>query len=135
MGFLIDTCIWIDVERGVISPADVAQYTTKEPVFISPVSLAELTFGAEMAEDEQIRLKRLTALDRLRKKPFVIIDEITGEVFGRLAAALRRKGKDHKYRVQDLWIASQAIQNGLKLLTRNVKDFEDIPGLDLVIFT
>jgi len=51
MGFLIDTCIWINLERGVISPADVAQYTTKEPVFISPVSLAELTFGAEMAED------------------------------------------------------------------------------------
>jgi hypothetical protein len=36
MGFLIDTCIWVDVERGAISPADVALYTAKEPVFISP---------------------------------------------------------------------------------------------------
>jgi len=135
MGFLIDTCIWIDVERGVISPADVARYTTEEPVFISPVTLAELVFGAEMAKNERIRQKRMAALDRLRKKPFVVIDEKTGDVFGRLAASLRREGKDHKYRVQDLWLASQSIQNGLKLLTRNEKDFIDIPGLDLVIFS
>jgi predicted nucleic acid-binding protein len=76
----------------------------------------------------------MAALDRLRKKPFLIIDEITGEIFGRLAAALRRDGKDHEYRVQDLWIASQAIQNSFTLLTRNEKDFKDLPGLDLVIF-
>lgn len=135
MGFLIDTCIWVDVERGVISPADVARFTGEEPVFISPVILAELTLGAEMAKDPTIRQKRFAALDRLRKKPFVVIDEITGEIFGRLAATLRSAGKDHKYRVQDLWISSQAIQNNLKLLTRNKKDFEDIPGLDLVIFS
>jgi predicted nucleic acid-binding protein len=37
--------------------------------------------------------------------------------------------------VQDLWLASQAIQYGVKLLTKNEKDFSDIPGLDLVIFS
>jgi hypothetical protein len=75
MGFLIDTCIWIDVERGSISPSDVARYTKDEAVFLSPVTLAELAFGAEMAKDERICQKRLAAMDRLRKKPFVIIDE------------------------------------------------------------
>jgi predicted nucleic acid-binding protein len=40
MGFLIDTCIWIDVERGSISPADVARYTGAEPVYLSPVIIA-----------------------------------------------------------------------------------------------
>ena len=134
MGFLIDTCIWVDIERGAISPADVAKFTKNEPVFISPVTLAELMFGAEKATDERIRQKRMAALDRLRKKPFITIDEITGEVFGRLAATLSRQGKDHNYRVQDLWLASQSIQHGLHLLTRNKKDFEDIPGLDLVVF-
>ena len=134
MGFLIDTCIWIDIERGSISPADVARYTGAESVYLSPVTIAELTFGAEMAKNENIRQKRMAALDRFRKKPFLIVDEMTGEIFGRLAAALRRDGKDHEYRVQDLWIASQAIQNNFKLLTRNEKDFKDIPGLDLVVF-
>ena len=58
MGFLIDTCIWIEVERGAVAPADVAQFTGDEPVFLSPVTLAELTFGVEMSKDPTIRLKR-----------------------------------------------------------------------------
>jgi predicted nucleic acid-binding protein len=131
---MIDTCIWIDVERGAIAPADVAHFTGNEPVFLSPVTMAELTFGVEMAKDPAIRLKRAAALDRLRKKPILIMDETTGEIFGKLASQLKLAGKDHNYRVQDLWVASQAVQNGLKLLTQNEKDFMDIPGLDLVIF-
>lgn len=134
MGFLIDTCIWIDVERGHVSPADVGQFTKSEPVYISPVTIAELTFGARMARDEGVRLRRMAAIDRLKKKPFVIIDENTGDIFGRLAAALRQGKRDHRYRVQDLWLASQAIQRGFKFLTKNMKDFHDIPGLDLVVF-
>jgi predicted nucleic acid-binding protein len=135
MGFLIDTCIWIDVERGTISPADVARFTREEPVFISPIILAELSFGAEMAKEERIRQKRLAALNLLRKKPFINIDENAGDIFGRLAASLHKQGLDHKYRIQDLWLASQAIQNNLKFLTRNEKDFLDIPGLDLIVFS
>jgi len=134
MGFLIDTCIWIDVERGRISPSDVGSITGEEPVYLSPVSLAELAFGADMAADEAIRQHRHAALARLRKKPFCIIDEMTGLIFGRLAAHLRHEGRDHRYRIQDLWLASQAIQNSLKLLTRDEKDFIDIPALDLVVY-
>jgi predicted nucleic acid-binding protein len=134
VGFLIDTCIWIEVERGAVAPADVAGFTGQEPVFLSPITLAELTFGVEMATDPRIGLKRAAALDRLRKKPVLVIDEATGVLFGRLAAQLRLAGKDHNYRIQDLWLASQAVQHGFKLLTQNEKDFFDIPGLDLVLF-
>jgi len=134
MGFLIDTCIWIDVERGRTSPADVASITGIEPVYLSPVSLAELAFGADMASDETIRQQRHAALQRLRRKPFCVIDEMTGLIFGRLAAHLRLEGRDHRYRIQDLWLASQAIQNNLKLLTKNRKDFADLPALELVLF-
>jgi predicted nucleic acid-binding protein len=134
MGFLIDTCIWVDVERGKISPQDVSYYTGKEPVFISPVSIAELTYGAEITKDESIRQKRTAVLNRLKKKPVLIIDETTGDIFGRLSAALIRHGRGAQFRVQDIWLASQAIQHGYKFLTRNKKDFVDIQGLDLVIF-
>ena len=57
----------------------------------------------------------------------------TGEVFGDLAAHLKTAGSSHRYRVQDIWLASQAIQHGYGLLTRNKKDFDDIPGLDLIV--
>jgi hypothetical protein len=32
MDFLMDTCVWVDVERGVLAPADVAALTHEEAV-------------------------------------------------------------------------------------------------------
>jgi predicted nucleic acid-binding protein len=132
MGVIIDTCIWVDVERGKLSPADVQTWTGAEPVFMSPVTIAELSFGLAMATTGDIRQKRLAALEKLKKKPVLIIDEETGAIFGNLAAELRKIGRSADYRIQDLWIASQAIQHGFPVLTRNVKDFKDIPGLSLL---
>lgn len=133
MGFLIDTCIWVDVERGSLGAADVERYTTDHPVFMSPVTIAELTFGVEMAGTEDIKNRRLAALDRLRRKPLLFIDDVTGDIFGRIAVSLRKAGRHTHHRVQDLWLASQAIQYGYGLLTRNAKDFVDIPGLDVTV--
>ena len=133
MGYLIDTCIWIDVERGAIAPLDVASITKEEAVYLSPITIAELKFGMENAKTPDLRQKRAAALSRLKKKPILIIDETTGEIFGDLAANLRKKG-GHAHRVQDLWLASQAIQHGFHFLTLNKKDFEGIPGLSLVLW-
>ena len=133
MGFLIDTCIWIDVEQGALAPADVASLTGDAPIFLSPVTLAELKFGAEIDKNPSIRQTRLAALRRLQRKPLLTINGDTADIFGGLAAHIKASGRGHRYRVQDLWLASQAIQYGFCLLTRNKKDFEDIPGLDLVV--
>ncbi|MBI1883318.1 MAG: PIN domain-containing protein [Chlamydiae bacterium] len=134
MGVLIDTCIWIDVERGKLSPADVASYTGREPIFISPITIAELTYGIEQVKgNRRLYELRLAALSRLRKKPSLSIDTTTGEIFGRLASYLTNHKRSHHFRVQDLWLASQAIQQDMNLLTYNEKDFSDIPGLDLTL--
>ncbi len=58
MAFLIDTCIWIDVERGTLAPSDVARVTKEEPIFISPVTIAELQYGVEMAQDAGIVIRQ-----------------------------------------------------------------------------
>lgn len=133
MGFLIDTCIWIDVEQGRLGPGDVARYTGTAPVFLSPITLAELRLGAEMAVSPDIRQKRKATVRRMSRKPLLPIDGDTAEIFGEIAASLRRAGRNHRTRVQDLWLASQAIQHRLDLVTRNAQDFEAIPGLELVI--
>lgn len=132
MGYLIDTCVWIDVEQGRLAPGDVASVTGDESVYLSPVTIAELKYGAETATDPSVRQRRLAALRRLLGKPSLPIDLGTGEVFGSLAGAIRAAGRGHRQRVQDLWLASQAVQHGFRLLTTNVRDFADIPGLDLV---
>src|ERR1035437_4574563 len=128
MGVLIDTCIWIDVEQGSLAPEDIVAVTGTEPVYLSPVTIAELKFGAECAATPAIRQQRLAALARIRVKPVLRIDETTGEIFGSLAAQLKTSGRNHRPRIQDLWLASQAIQHGFVLLTRTLSDFEDIPG-------
>jgi predicted nucleic acid-binding protein len=131
LGFLIDTCIWVAVERGVLAPADVALFTGTEAIYISPVTFAELKFGVENTSDPHIRQRRQAALHRLKRKPILRIDETTGEIFGSLAAQMKALRLPHRHRVQDLWLASQAIQHALTLLTCNGKDFINIPGLAL----
>jgi len=123
----------VDVERGALAPADVANFTGTDAVYLSPVTIAELKFGVDNTSDPNIRQKRQAALHRLKRKPILRIDGTTGEIFGSLAAQMKALGLQHRHRVQDLWIASQAIQHGSTLLTYNEKDFADIPGLSLRI--
>ena len=133
MGFLIDTCIWIDVEQGRLGPADVSERTGNEPVYLSPVTLAELRLGIEMTAEPGVRQKRMATYRRMTRKPLLPIDADTADVFGEIAGLLAKPGaRSHRTRVQDLWLASQAIQHGLGFVTRNAGDFADIPGLDLV---
>jgi predicted nucleic acid-binding protein len=50
----------------------------------------------------------------------------------RVAADLDSAGTPAKHRLQDLWIAALALELGMKVLTRDEKDFDDVPGLDLI---
>ena len=132
MGWLIDTGVWIAVERGTLSAADIHAITRQEPVYLSPVNIAEMEFGLHMLRAGALKQRAATALRRLRRKPQLRITVETAEVFGTLAAALKKAGRDGDFRINDLWLAAQAVQRDFKLLTGNAKDFADIPGLKMV---
>jgi len=129
MGVIIDTSVWVDVERGRLAPLDVARVTGDAPVYAAPPVLAELEYGAYRAVEPGQRHRRLSALARIRRKPCLVIDGETGATFGRLAADLHGSGRPHRHRVNDLWIAALAVQHNLAVLTRNRQDFADIPGV------
>lgn len=133
MGFLIDTAIWIAVERGRIGAADIHAITRQSPVYVSPVNIAEIRFGIELMRDPAQKLKAGAMLRRMTRKPLLRITGETADVFGRLAADLTMAGRGVEFRVQDLWLAAQAVQRGFGLLTFNGKDFLDIPDLNLVV--
>jgi len=105
--------------------------TRQEPVYLSPVNIAEIRFGLELLPPGQ-RARATAMLRRLRRKPQLRITIETAQTFGVLAAKLKKAGKDPHVRVNDLWLAAQAIQREFRLLTLNAKDFADIPGLRLV---
>ena len=133
MGWVIDTSLWIAVERGTLSAADIHAVTRQEPVYLSPVNVAEIRFGLDLLPSGPQKQRATTMLRRLRRKPQLRITVETAEMFGSLAARLRKSGGDPHLRVNDLWLAAQAIQRDFRLLTSNARDFRDIPGLKLVV--
>ncbi len=132
MGFLIDTNLWIAIERGSLSAADIHAITRQEPIYLSPVNVAEMLFGIELMTSVKQKQRAMATFRRLQRKPLLRITGETGEVFGRLSAQLTQMGRGVDFRIQDLWLASQAIQRDFTLLTTNTKDFKDIPALKFV---
>lgn len=134
VGYLADTGIWVEVERGRLSAADLAAIIGKASVYVSPISIAELAQAAEIPPEEHVRQRRRATLLRLREKVILPIDGSTGEIFGKLAFSLVQRGRGSPaHRVQDIWLAAQAIQHKLRLITYNRKDFDDVPGLDVQV--
>lgn len=131
MGFLIDTCIWIDLEQGRCQPEQIAAITGENPLYASPISIAELKLGVDLASDPAERNLRQAALLRLQNRPSLAIDNDTAVIFGSLAASLAQTKKSHRRHSNNLWLAAQAIQHHLHLLTRNSKDFAGLPGLSV----
>ncbi|HYU79074.1 MAG TPA: PIN domain-containing protein [Vicinamibacterales bacterium] len=130
---MIDTSLWIAVERGALAAADIHAITRQEPVYLSPINVAEIRFGLELLRPGPHRQRATAMLRRLRRKPQLRITIETAETFGSLAAKLRKAARDPHVRVNDLWLAAQAIQRDFRLLTSNAKDFADIPGLKMVV--
>ena len=133
MGWLIDTSLWIAVERGTLAAADIHAITRQDPVYLSPVNVGEIKFGIELLRPGPQKQRAAAMFRRLRRKPQLRITLETAETFGRLAAQLRKAGRDPHVRVNDLWLAAQAIQRDFRLLTSNSRDFADIPGLQMLV--
>jgi len=91
--------------------------------------VGEIQFGIDLMTDSRKKREALAALRRMTRKPMFRITGETGDVFGWLAAQLRKTGRARDFRVQDLWLASQAVQRDFTLLTTNAKDCRDIPEL------
>ena len=132
MAIIADTSVWVDVERNRLSVDDLEAAFGEERIFLSPPTIAELEYGLMRAKSDAQRAVRANALAQFKLKTCLVIDKATGSIFGRIASQLDSKGHPSKHRVQDLWIASLALQHGLKLLTQNRRDFEDIPGLTIL---
>jgi len=71
--------------------------------------------------------RKLHAYFQVRCLPF---EENAAIIFGRVVAKRRKSGRPIS--ILDAQIASIALVHGLKLATRNIKDFQHIEGLNLI---
>jgi predicted nucleic acid-binding protein len=131
MGMILDSCVWIGLASNQVNRQAVIEVAGNLPVFISVVSLGELSFGVESCKDPSERALRAAYMRQLEIRPTLEITKQTAASFGVLAATVKQSGRSPRPRYNDLWLAAQAIEHGYELLTLNTRDFEDLPGLRL----
>lgn len=126
---IFDTSIWVGLATGQTPSEAVLKAAGDEQVYISAISLGELSFGVESCTDPAVRVLRTRYLRALEQRPVLDVSALTASAFGILAAFMKQTGRSPRARVNDLWIAAQAVENDYVLLTANLKDFENLPGL------
>jgi tRNA(fMet)-specific endonuclease VapC len=102
-------------------------------LFISTITLAELSVGPLVTDDDTIRAARQSHLQQAEADFDPLpLDAAAARAFGRVAAALRSSGRKPAARAYDALIASIALANRLPVITANPKDFGGIPGLEII---
>jgi predicted nucleic acid-binding protein len=131
MGVIFDSCIWVGLATGEIESSSVVEIAGEQPIFISVISLGELSFGVESCANPVNRALRAAYLRQVETRPSLEISKHTASAFGVLAAAVKQSGRSPRPRYNDLWLAAQAIEHNYLLLTSNPEDFAHLPGLRL----
>lgn len=124
--YLLDTniCIYIKNHR----PAEVLARFSKLPpgmVAMSAITYGELCLGAEKSSKPKETRHILEQLVSLI--PVLPLDEAASIHYGKIRQQLQASGQPIGN--NDLWIASLALANKLILVTNNVGEFEQVPGL------
>jgi len=98
---------------------------------ISVVTASELLHGVHRARSDQVRMRRQAfvegVLSALAPLP---VTEHVARVHSEIWASLESSGE--MIGAHDLWIAATALSNDLAVATFNSRDFERVPGLDVL---
>lgn len=132
-GVVIDTAVF----GARLSPAranlahDYGPLVAGRPAYVSFVTVAELRFGARLANWGESRLRRLENL--LSAAVVVWAGESLVDTYANLRRDCVRRGhglsqKDHE---ADRWVAATALWLGVPLVAHD-GIFRDVPGLELV---
>ena len=134
-GFLLDTNIPSEMTRPRPQPS-VCEWlddADDDQLYFSVVSLGEILKGVTILPESKRRGELQQWLDE-RLRPWfqgriLPVNERIAERWGLLAGECQLRGRPLK--VVDGFIAATALEHGLTIVTRNVKDFA---GLGIMIF-
>ena len=120
-----DTNIFIDLMKG--DEAIAKKLESFDQIYLSPVVLVELYFGAYRSANPEKHLRKISIATQ--KSRLLTIDATTAEIFVTIKLALFAKG--NPIPENDIWIAATAIQHQLPLYT-NDKHFIEVENILLV---
>ena len=121
---LLDTNAYTALFRGDAGVA--ARVRAAEQVLVSAVVVGELLFGFRNGSRYESNRQDL---DSFLANPYVSllpVTIVTADRFGRIAAALKRKGRPLP--TNDIWIAAHAMESGAELLSFD-HHFAEVDGL------
>ena len=127
VNYLLDTCVVSELSKGdPDSPVDryLARYDSRL-MSLSAVTIGEIQKGCSLLVPGPKRshleqwLYRLESTFESRVLPF---GQETAHIWGELVARTVKQGNN--LAVPDTMIAATALQHGMHVVTRNVKDFE-----------
>lgn len=127
--YLLDTNILIRATLGEAIILERLSALAISDVALSAISLAEAQAGAAALGDRSDQvLERLALIaENVDVLPY---DADAAQAYGRVTQRVKQK----RSRALDRMIASQALSAGMKLVTTNVDDFDDVPGLSLEVW-
>ena len=128
MGILIDSNIFIGLERRGAELSSWIKGREEEEVFLSVISASELLHGVHRAATPSVRANRLAFVEAvLSSFPLLEIDLATARSHAELWSQLEQRGQ--MIGVHDSWLAATCLAHGLTLATENVREFTRVPGL------
>jgi len=134
MKYLLDTNIISETVRPHpnINVQKWLSEISPEFLFISVLTLGEIRRGIEKIEDGKRKNHLLLWLEQELPNWFgynvLPIDQAVAERWGYLTSTLTQL---HQLNAIDTLLAATALSHNLKMVTRNVKDF-DVPGLEVL---
>lgn len=142
MGTLLDTTVFIELERGIRRlPAASAmdevgkrleeQLGPTEEVGIAAITASELLHGVHRATAEHRARREAFVEGVLAAFPPFAFDLLAARAHARLWAGLAMAGTD--VGAHDRLVAATAITAGWRVGTANIRHFDRIPGLDVVV--
>jgi predicted nucleic acid-binding protein len=129
MAYLIDSDWLIDSLAGESAALDLLESFADDGIAISMVTYMETYEGILTSPNRYEAEARLSEL--LAGIPLLAFSEAVARRCAALRASLRSERRRVNSRALDLINAATALEHGLTLVTRNLEDYHDIPGLKL----
>jgi tRNA(fMet)-specific endonuclease VapC len=126
--YLLDTDWVVDILTGQEKAIHTAVELAPAGLAISIITYGELYEGAAFARDPEPALSGLQSF--LKGKPILPLTQPVMERFAQIRGSLPRMVRQQIGDL-DILIAATCLEHNLTLLTRNRKDFQQIPNLKL----
>jgi tRNA(fMet)-specific endonuclease VapC len=128
MAQLVDSSVFITLERRGLRLGALAQAAPGELTAIAGITASELLVGVHRADSPARRLHREAFVEAILENVAVLrfdlhVARVHSGLWAQLAAAGQLVG------AHDLLIASTALAHGHSVLTENLRDFQRVPGL------